>query len=464
MGVNGISADVVNTIPGQIEVVEPELQMLFEQTDRIAKRVKASGKVQQVSRYLWRLPLKLYNGMHYTKFSGNGGSYYHGTSLVLSNLEAGYYYTNLGVQLTQEQLDTSQNTNQSVVNVFNDALANAMVEAGVYDDISFHQTGTGILTNSSSAVTNSTNATMTFNAAGDYLHTSMLREGMCVDVWDTTGATLRVAGTGAPIIITAIDYDNFIVTLNQTVTSLTTGDILAIRNLTAYGPSTLTSFSSGYPGGPPANVSGGIGGDSFRHGYRYMTDTTTSNYFYGKQKSTFGTQLNPVYVNAQSQPIEWDHFNRVVAKIIQKRDPDVWKKLEGITSTAQRAAIWNLGTTIVTNMRTGTQFGNSYDGIPSDNGYEDTLTVSGLPILISKRADRSRIDFVNFDKVWRAQLHDTKFADVGKQGTIFEGRDSTGAVQAFIEFFVVQAYDFVCPDNGGFGVISSLALPPNWDA
>src|SRR5271166_982190 len=163
-----ISADVANTLQAQLEVVEPELQMLFEQTDQMAARVKKSGKVQQISRYLWRLPLKLTNGFHYTKFSANGGSMFHGTSLTLSNLNAGYFYTNLGAQLTDEQLDTSQNTNQSVINVLSDSLANIMVEAGVMDDISFHQNGNGILTNPSSSVTSTT---MTFNSSTDFLHT-----------------------------------------------------------------------------------------------------------------------------------------------------------------------------------------------------------------------------------------------------------------------------------------------------
>lgn len=456
------NASVLNTIQAQIEVVEPTLQLLFEQTDQIAARVKKSGKVQQISRYLWRLPLKLTNGFHYTKFSADGGSLFHGTSLQLSNLNAGYFYTNLGAQLTQEQLDTSQNKDQSVINVLSDSLANIMIEAGVMDDISFHQNGTGILTNPSSAVTANT---MTFNATTDFLHVNNLREGMCVDVWDTTGATLRTPATGAPIIISSIDYDNYIITFNQNVTGITLTDIIAIRNLTVYGPTTLTSFSSAYPGLATSPTSGGIGGDSFRHGFRYATDTTTSNYFYGKQKSTFGTQLNPVFVNAQNQPIEWDHFHRVIAKVIQKRDKDIWKKLEGIAHMSQRTAIMDLGTTIVTNMRTGQNFGPQYDNIPNEMGYEDKLTVAGLPIWISKRQDRSRIDFLNFEKCWRAQLHDTKFYNGGNDGrTTFEGRDSTGAVQAFFEFFVVQAYDFVFPDNGGFAVISSLALPQNWDA
>lgn len=458
-----MAADVLDTIPGQLEVVEKELQILFEQSDQIAAKVKASGKVQQISRYLWRLPLKQYNGFNFSKFSANGGTLGPGTSMKLSNLEAGYFYSILAIQLTAEQLDTSQDKTQSVVDVLADTLSNAMIEQGVYDDIAFHQTGTGILTNPSSSVTATT---MTFNSATDFLHTSMLREGMCVDVWDATGVTKRAAATADPIIIIAIDYDAYVITFNQTVTGVTTTDIIAFRGMAAYGPAALTSFASTYPGGPPANISGGIGGDSFRHGFRYMTDTTTSNYFYGKQKSTFGTQLNPVRVNAQNNPIEWDFFHRLIGKAIQKRDKDVWKKWTGIVSSAQRTAIANLGIAISTVMRTGGEFGKIYDGVPSNMGYSEEFTAFGIPHILSKRQDRSRIDYLNFEKVWRAQLFDTRWYGpaYGLKST-YEGRSSVdGTPTANLLMYVEQAYDFVCPDNGGFGVIDSLSLPAGWDA
>lgn len=451
--------DILDTIPAQLEVVRTELEIIFEQSDQIAARVKKSGKVQQISRYLWRLPLKQFNGGNFSKFSGNGGSLGNGTSQKLSNLNAGYFYSILMFQLNAEQLDTSQNSNQSVVNILSDLLANAMIEASVLDDIAFHQTGTGILTNSSSA---SSSTTLTFAGATDFLGVNMLREGMCVDVWDTTGATKRTAGTGDPIIINSIDYDGKVVTFNQSVTGITTGDIIAFRGMTTYGPSTLTSFSSAYPGTVGA-LSGGIGGDSFRHGYRYMTDTTNSNYFYGKQKSTFGSQMTAVRVNAQSQPLEWDHVHRVIAKIIQKRDKDAWKKLRGIAHTAQRAAAFNLGMAISTKLITGSTLGQSIDLLPSNMGYDEEFNLGNIPCDVSKRQDRSRIDFLNYDKIMRAQLFDTRYYDVGGR-TTFEGRGSDGTIQAYIQFGIEQAYDFVSPDAGGFGVIDSLALPPSWDA
>jgi len=466
-----MAADLVDTIPAQLEAVKADLEIIFEQSDQISSMVKKTMKVQQVSRYLWRLPIKLWQGFNFAKYIGNGGVLPAGTGPKISALEAGYFYSALAARVTQEQIDTSANPAQSVVNVLSDCLANIMVEAGVLDDITFHQKGDGILTNPCSAITNSTYATMTFAAATDFLNVSMLREGMCVSVWTYDGATERVATTAAPLIITGIDYDAYKITFNQQITSLsagngtTTGDIVAFRGMAAYGPSTLTTLSSGYPGTPGDVTTTGIGnglqGDSFRHGFPYMLDTTSSNYFYGKQKSTI-PQLNPVRINAQSAQFEWDHIHRLIAKFIRRRSKDAWKGLIGIAPMAQRAAIFNLGISISNKLMTSEKFGNSLDLLPTNVGYEDVFNVGGIPVYVSKRIRRDQIAFLNPSKLGRAQLFDTKFFDLGGR-TTFEGRDpTTGSPMGFVEFFVVQAYDFVSFDGGSGGVIDTLALPTNW--
>lgn len=460
-------ADVLDTVPAQLEAVKGDLETLFEQTDQIASLVKKSSRVQQVSRYLWRLPLKLYQGGNFAKYVGNEGVLPSGTGMKLSSIGAAYYYSALAFRITQEQIDTSQNSSQSIVNVLSDTIANAMVEAGVLDDIAFHTKGDGILSNPASAITNSTYATMTFAAATDFLNVNMLREGMCVDVWTYDGATMRVPTTAAPLIITAIDYDAKKITFNQEVTALsagngtTTGDLVAFRGMAAYGPAALTTFAATYPGTPGGAASGGIGGDSFRHGYPYMTDTTSSNYFYGKQKSAL-PQLMPIRVNAQNTPFEWDHVHRLIAKAIRRRDKDVWKNWIGIAPMAQRASVFNLGMSISNKLMTGEQFGKSLDMLPSNVGYEETFNLGGIPCYISKRARRDQIHFLALSKIGRAQLFDTKFFDLGGTQT-YVGRHSTGALMSYIESIIVQAYDFVCFDGGSCGVIDTLSLPDQWD-
>jgi NADPH2:quinone reductase len=47
----------------------------------------------------------------------------------------------------------------------------------------------------------------------------------------------------------------------------------------------------------------------------------------------------PVRVNAQTNPIEWDHVQRLIAKIMRKRDGDTWRNLVGIAPFAERVAV-----------------------------------------------------------------------------------------------------------------------------
>jgi hypothetical protein len=462
-------ADVANSVSAQIEAVKTDLEQLFEQTDQIAAMIKKTSRVQKVSRYIWRMPVKLFQGGVFGKYVGNGnasgsasGSLGGGNGLNLTALEAAYYYSVLGYRVTQEQIDTSSDSSQSVINVLSDTLANAMVEAGVLDDITFHTKGDGVLTNQASSHATTGGVTVyTFAGTTDYIGVSRLREGMSVAPWDSTLMTHRLTGVTGYAVIKAIDYDAKSVTLDQTVSGAADTDILVFRGMDI-GTSTPLTFSSGYPGTPPFSGQDSVGGDSFRHGFPYMTDTTSSNYFYGKQKSSI-PQLLPARVNAQSNALEWDHGHRLIAKLIARRNPEVWKGLIGIANTSQRAAVFNLGIAISTKLITGTEFGSSVDLMPSNMGYEETFNFCGIPCYLSKRQDRSRIDFINPTKIGRAQLFDTKFFDLDGR-TTFVGRDSNGFVNSYIDMFIVQAYDFVGFDSGSFGVIDSLALPNGWDA
>lgn len=460
-------SDVANLVNGMLEKVRPSLETIFESQDHIASQVKKGTKATKVSRYLYRYPLKLTNGGNYAKFSANlqtsAGSLGIGTNQTQTHLTGAYFYSTLAFRISQEQLDTTADTSQSIINILTDTLASGMVEAAVTDDIEFHQSGNGILTNPSSA-TNGTNQ-LTFADATDFLRVSMLRAGMCVSVWDSTGATERVAAVAAPIIISSIDWDNGVVTFNQNVTSLTVGDIIAFRGMAVYGPSTLVTAQSGFPGTVPVTTAGGIGGDSWRHGFPYMTDPTTSSYYFGRLKSTV-TELIPNRVNAAGNAIAWDHAMRVQAKVLRRRDEEALRGLRGITSYAQRAAVHALGVSATTKLLTSNSFGPSVDFVPSNVGVNTTTDFGGIPLMVSKRQRADQIDFLNFSKIERVQNADAQFHRNPMNGSmLFEGRVAAdGSVGAWYDLFVVQAYDYISGDSGCFARLDNLALPANWDA
>lgn len=464
------AADILNTIASELEVVMPEIQEINSvENDQLYGRVKTTNKVEKISRYLLRWVVEKWIGGNFQKTIVNStgagiGTLPPGTQLNQATLQAGYFTAYLGFRLTEEQTMIVGPT-QAITDVAARQIAKAMVAQMAYDDVTFAQSGTGILTNSSSAVTNTTNATMTFASSTDSLGVNLLFEGMCVSVWDATGATERVATTGNPIQIIAIDFDSKVVTFDQQVTSLTSTDIIAFRQMAIYGPTTLTSFSSTYPGTAPASTAGGIGGDSFRHGYPYMTDTTSSNYFYSKLKSTI-PQLNPVRVNANNDTLQWEQGLRLVAKIKQKRpQKELWKQIEGIAHGTQKAAAFELGMSISQKLMSGPEFGTSLDLVPSNQANADQFNFAGITCNESTRQDRSRIDFIIFDKIGRAEIAEQGPYTVGGK-TQFEVRDPTsGMPQTAFDWFWGSYYENVCFDNGAFARIDSLSNPsPAWDA
>lgn len=462
-----MAASVVDTVAAQMETVLPEVQEIYADSDQLYGKVKSTNKVEQISRYLLRWPLMQYVGGNFQKVSGNGGSggsLGAGSSMKLTYLLAGYFYADIIFRLTQEQIDTSATNSQSVINVMSEQMAKGIRAQQIYDDVTFHQPGTGILTEPSSAIVAGANATMTFAGATDFLGINRLFEGMVVDVWDSTGATKRAAATAAPITIIAIDYDSKTVTFDQDVTTLTQGDLLALRNMDVYGPAALTSFASTYPGTQGGAAAGGIGGDSFRHGFPYFTDTTASNYFYSKQKSTI-PQLNPVRVNANNDALQWEHGLRLVAKVKQKRpDKELWKNLRGIAHGTQKARVFELGMSISQKLMTGTEFGRSLDLVPDNQANADTFNFAGMECIESTRQYRDRIDFISFEKIGRAEAAGLKPFNPGGV-TLFPGRGSDGTLQTYVEWAYMTSYDNVCFDNGFFGRIDTLAMPSSdWDA
>lgn len=457
-------ATVVDTAAAMIEQVRPLLQSIYDDSeisDQISALFKKNDKeIKNITRYLYRIPLLKYMGGNHHKYSANGGSLGTGTGMSVTNLTAGYIYTARIYRVTDEQVDLSQNTKQSVVDVMAKTLSDGMKAMQMDDDIALHGDGTGTLTNSSSATNGTT--TLTFAGATDTLNTSKLKEGMVVDIWDSTLATKRAPSSGtAPTTIVAIDWSSYVVTLSQTIASLTQGDVLTVAGLDSYGPSTLVTAQSGWPATSALTTDGGLGGDSYRHGIYYAHDSTTSNYYLGKLKSTI-PQIVPTRINGNAQSLTFAHVLLGQDKIRKRRDPDAVKGLIGIAPMAQRAQIFDIGTAISTRMLTSDKFGKSLDLMPENTGFTETFDIAGITTYVSKRQPNDRVDFCNPKNWGRAEVFPTRPYTVGGK-TVFEGREgSTGAVVAFQEFAFQSAYDFVCYDPGAEFYINNILIPSGY--
>jgi hypothetical protein len=436
-----------SSLQANIEKVRDKLQDYFESSDQISGLIGKGGEVETISQKLYRIPVRLFRGGSYQKFNADAGDMGSGSGMKIDKLTAGYIYSDYVVEVSQEAMDTTSKPGQAVVNVFAKQLSEAMDEMKVYDDIAFHGDGSGKLTNSGSAYGSSGwsgGDTMTFAAATDYLGVGKLREGMVVSVFDTLGTTKRVTSV-IPLQIDHIDYTNKVVYFNGTITAGANTDILTFANLTS--DTAMQSFQSTWP----------LSGDTFRHGMYYANDATTTNYYLGQLKSTM-TQLLPTRINASSSLV-FQHGLLMLDGIVQRRDSSVVKGLVGIAHMSQRAAVHGLGIAISNWFRGASD--KMIDVMPSNIGYEETFEFCGIKSHLSKRQDRSRFDFIN-PKVWgRAQLHDTKFHEVGGK-TVFESRTSSGTLKAAQHFIITQAYDFCCYDPGAQGYCDNLTLPAGY--
>lgn len=430
-----------NVYQAQIEKVRPKVQELFETTDTIAALIKKGGEAEIVSEKLYRIPLVTYRGGSFRAFNADGGDMGPGTGLNVTNLEAGFVYTDYVVSLSKRAMDDTAKSEQAVINAFSYNFKNAMKELQATDDMVFHTNGTGVLTNASSATgtwSSGTQTSYTYASSTDYVGVSRMRPGNWVDVYNSTYTTNRGSYQ-----IAQIDTLNKIVNLLGVVPGATAGDVIAVSGLSP----TLQSFTSSWP----------LSGDSFRHGLYYFMDSNSSNYLLGQLKSNLPELLaNNVVANGNLA-----HVQGLILQdqIINRRDEDAFKGLIGISHMAQRAAVYNIGIALSEWHRGKAD--KMIDVEPGGVEYSDTFPFVGITCKLDKRQDKSRMDFI-IPKLWgRCMLHDTKFHEVEGR-TIFEGRTASGTVAAYVQFLLVQCFDYYCVDSGAQGFISSLVVPSGY--
>lgn len=454
-----MAASVVDTVQAQLEQVRPILAQIFETSDQISSLFKKnSSAIKNVNRWLYRIPLQQFRGGVFRKYSANGGSLGRGTGMLITSLQAGFFYSILMYEVSDEQEDESASESSSIANIMSKTLADGMMEAAVTDDQCYHTDGTGILTNSSSAVSSTT---MTFADATDTLGVSRLRAGMACDVWDSTGDNKRALGTGAPLIINTIDDVNQVVTFNQTVSGITTGDIIAFAEMDAYGPATLESFTAGWPATGALTTSGGLTNDSFRHGIYYAHNFSNSNYYLGKLKSSLPA-ISPYPVDCGGARLSWAHGFALLDRIQKRRSQTEADNISWIFPMAQRQVVFESGVAISTKMINGDQFGKSLDLAPSNNGYNEPFNYVNRPAYVSKRQYNDRVDAVNFKNWGRAEVFPLRPYKKRNGDTVFEGRDTNGVLAAYSQFGFQAAYDPVCFDPGCEGAIYGAEVPANY--
>jgi len=446
-----MAATIADSYNIQLEQVSDVLARYYDHSTSLASRLKPN-KTVAASRYLYRQPFMRWVGGTFQKYSANRGDMGSGTGPNFSSLTAGYFDSNFSFEITKEQKDYGKQNGSAMADVMTEILTNAFKQLEVYDNTFLFGDGTGKLTNSSSASPASTQ--LTFASASDTIGVNRLWLGAAVDVWDSTGATLRADG---PYIISNIDWNSKVVTFSAAVTGITSGDLLAVANVDAYGPATLTSFSSTWPGGGTSNAPG-LTGDSWRHGLGYVNDATGANYYLGKLKSSYG-ELMPVQVAAASAALTFSTIELAKNLAIQKRDESILDGLMCVVHMAQRAQLQDTVTATSVFQRTST----SADMIDLQPKAANEFQAAGVSFIVDKRQDKARVDSFNAKNWFRVEGHPSEWFDYGDGQKIKAvTSSSTGNALAAYEMKIVQKMDTGCMDPGAGFYISGLAVPSSY--
>lgn len=439
--------DITNVLSGLIEKVRKEgaLPKLLQNAPNLVMGLIGERNVQvDVNQKFYRIPFKTMPAGNFGKLSANGGTFGTGNGFTLSNLTCGYFYYAQAHAINLEVMETAKGAG-SVVDAFAELLADANDTIQKHQEILLHTSGNGVLTNASSAYGS---AVYTFAGASDYLGVNRLLEGMTVDVWDSSLSTDKGERR-----ILRIDHVAKTVTLSSApASSPTAGDRFAIRGLDVYGPSTPTTFASGYP----TSGANGIAGDSFVHGLDYYLNTTSSNYVLGVQKSTI-PQLNPRQVAAGTAPLTYLHPIRLIHKMLRSRgmaSPNA-VALVPLAQTEQLAQINMSLQTIQTN---GESFGKLKNLSPDMPELAGDVAFGSIRGKVDLRMPENVIHVISPEDWGKVEPVKTDFYKVGGD-YIRATRNSSGELTAGAEMFLYGACDYFCIDPGHQGVVDGLTVP-----
>lgn len=442
-----MAASILSSVSTNLEQVSDELARYYDDSTALVGELKINKNVA-ASRYLYRQPVMRGRGGTHLKYSANRGDMGSGTGPVFDHLTAGFFDSTFVFEITKEQKDFMTSNGSAMADVMTEILTGAFDQLNVIDNIYLFGDGTGKLTNAAST---GTSTTLTFADTTDTLGVGQLFRYQAVDVWDTTGATKRAGG---PYIISNIDPALKKVTFSVAPTGMATTDLLAVVGADAYGPTSLTSFSSTFPGGGLTNAAG-LTGDSWRHGLRYANDATLANYYLGKQKSSFG-ELVPVQIAAGGAALTFSTIELAKNLLISNRDEKVLDGMKCVIHQCQRGQLQDSVTAVSVFQRTST----TQDMIDLQPRAGNTFEVAGTYFFIDKRQDKARVDAFNAKNWFRVEGHPAQWLDYGDGQKIkIVTSASTGNPLAAYQLQVVQKMDTGCMDPGASFYVSGLAVP-----
>lgn len=438
-----MAATNADVVAAQKEVIRPKLQELIETTTGVGalfKRASESFKVSTWTQALsggqtlggFRVPLKQWNGGDWGVVDYNEGDLGSGSSMKLVFMTGSVLTRRLAVELSSLEMEATATNEQAVANVFKEQMKASIKEVQAYFDTDCHGSGNGVLATGNGTGT-SGNTNPTYNLEANF-GTQRLRYNQPVDVYDTTLATKK--GT---LRVATLDPVAKTVGLTGTVTGagFVNTDALAV---TGMSPTLATG--------------------SYASGIYTFQNSAKSGFTLNLDRSVVVEIVTP-NVAAANQPLNPNFGLLLKDQITQRRDQEAMSNFRGIAHMSQRAAWYNVGIGI-SEWQRGTK-DKMIDVMPSETDYNTTFEMTGVTHIISKKQDRSRIDWVKPATWCRILLFEPKWHESPEGKRFFEVRSSTtgNVVAGWQEFFIVSE-NIISADCGLGGFVSGLQIPSGY--
>jgi hypothetical protein len=407
------------------EKVDPVLYSLFEH-ERMWYTLLEKQKSEDVSLRPYRVPLQMTMPGQFSGYSADGTDMGLGSGMDVEHAEVYPIGHKLAVSFTQLARYATNSGAKSVVDAVKIMTEKSLETIKFAIDATAQGPGNGQLGAIQSVAGAVATMAIPNGAAGVY-------EGMQVNIVDSLIANLR--NPGGPLTIIAID----------TVES-----------------STIT-FSANLPNGV---VAGDLIVDTFivpgnsigLNGIKYHQNNNTTGFWQNLDRAAFPYRLRTSRVNAGGAALLLIHVLQALAKIRKSIGADAFKKGKYIAycNTEQEEQYKLLGIQVQSVIKQGPGERKVED---LDLLYEGDITMQGIPVETSVRADQTRIDFMDMKHFFRVIMKELGFFKDPDGKMHFVKYGASGGITSEF-FFYIDVYHQIGNTNPLAGsYIDSLATP-----
>ena len=407
------------------EKVDPVLYKLFENEILWYTQVEKQ-RAEATSLRPYRIALMLTMPGQFSGYSPDGGGLGPGSGMTIDHAELVPIYHKLAVSFTQllkYATDSGAKTIQDGVKLI---VAESLKTIKFAIDATAQGPGNGqlgVIQSVAGAV-----ATMAIpnGAAGVY-------EGMNVNIISADLTTLR--NPGGPLTITSID----------TVESNTITFSAALPGTVVQGDLIVDTFIT------PGNTIG-------LFGIKYHQNNAQTGFWQNLDRSAYPTRFRTSRVNAGGSNLLLIHVLQCLAKIRKSVGADMFKKAKYMAymNTEQEMNYKLLGIQVQSVIKMGPGDKQTDD---LDLLYGGEITMQGIPVETSVRADQTRIDFMEMSSFLRVVTKDLGFFK-DPEGKIYwskYGPDGTPTSEFLFYYDIGHQIGNTNPLRGGF--IDQLATP-----